>query len=52
MAKAISQDTFNEVVKENIEEFDMTEDEAVQDAVKQFEAQVGLPIFSRISLNL
>lgn len=40
MAKAISQDTFNEVVKENVEDFEMTEEEAIDDAVKQFEAQV------------
>eukprot|EP00049_Salpingoeca_infusionum_P022374 m.6389 g.6389 ORF g.6389 m.6389 type:complete len:504 (+) comp5151_c0_seq1:124-1635(+) len=37
--KQISQETFNEVVKENMEEFEMTVEEAVEDAIKQFEAQ-------------
>lgn len=40
MAKQITQQTFDNVVKENIEEFDMTPEEAVQDAVQQFEIQV------------
>ena len=40
MAKSISQDTFNSVVKENMEEFDMDAEEAVADAVEQFTAQV------------
>lgn len=40
MVRVISQETFDEVVKENIEEFDMTPEEAVKDAVRQFEAQV------------
>jgi hypothetical protein len=40
MVRVISQETFDEVVKENIEEFDMSPEEAVQDAVQQFEAQV------------
>ena len=36
MAKKISQETFDDVVKENIEEFDMDAAEALQDAIKQF----------------
>ena len=40
MAKQISQETFDAVVKENMEEFDMSAEEAIQDAVSQFEAQV------------
>jgi hypothetical protein len=40
MVRVISQETFDEVVKENIEEFYMTPEEAVKDAVRQFEAQV------------
>lgn len=40
MARVITQDTFNEVVRENMEDFDMTEEEAVEEAKKQFEAQV------------
>ncbi|KAL5004038.1 hypothetical protein ScPMuIL_017494 [Solemya velum] len=39
MSKKISQQTFDDVVKENIEEFDMTPEEAIEDAAKQFESQ-------------
>ena len=42
MAKQISQDTFDAVVKENIEDFEMSPQQAIDDAVKQFEAQVKL----------
>ena len=42
MAKQISQETFDTVVKENIAEFEMEPEEALNDAVQQFEAQVGL----------
>lgn len=41
MAKQISQETFDAVVKENIEEFEMDPEEALNDAVQQFEAQVS-----------
>lgn len=41
MAKVISQDTFDDVVKENIVEFEMSPDEAKEETIKQFEAQVG-----------
>jgi hypothetical protein len=40
MVRVITQDTFDEAVKENMEEFDMNPEEAVQEAVEQFEAQV------------
>lgn len=40
MAKQVSQDTYNQVVQENMEEFEMSKEEAIEDAVKQFEAQV------------
>lgn len=40
MAKQISQETFDAVVRENIEDFDMEVNEAVEDAVAQFVAQV------------
>lgn len=40
MSRTISQKTFDDAVKENIEEFSMTNDEAVKDAIKQFETQV------------
>ena len=39
VAKKITQETFDEVVKENIEEFDMKQDEAIFDAYKQFASQ-------------
>ncbi|XP_024935799.1 armadillo repeat-containing protein 6 homolog [Cephus cinctus] len=39
MVRVINQETYNEVVKENIEEFSMTPEEAIDDAIKQFEAQ-------------
>eukprot|EP00163_Fabomonas_tropica_P029543 TRINITY_DN6364_c0_g1_i1.p1 TRINITY_DN6364_c0_g1~~TRINITY_DN6364_c0_g1_i1.p1 ORF type:complete len:490 (+),score=104.01 TRINITY_DN6364_c0_g1_i1:56-1525(+) len=37
--KRITQDTFDSVVKENIDDFDMTPEEAIADAVSQFESQ-------------
>ena len=37
--KQITQETFDAVVRENIEEFDMDLDEAVQDAKEQFKTQ-------------
>lgn len=37
--KQISQETFDEVVQENIEEFEMELEEATHDAVQQFESQ-------------
>jgi hypothetical protein len=40
MAKQISQETFDDVVKENIEDFEMTVEEAIAEAVQQFETQV------------
>uniref|UniRef100_A0A182IYR4 Uncharacterized protein n=1 Tax=Anopheles atroparvus TaxID=41427 RepID=A0A182IYR4_ANOAO len=39
MAKVITQETFDEVVKENINEFSMSVDEAREETIKQFEAQ-------------
>ncbi|XP_058067338.1 armadillo repeat-containing protein 6 homolog [Anopheles bellator] len=39
MAKVITQETFDEVVKENIVEFSMSVDEAREETIKQFEAQ-------------
>uniref|UniRef100_A0A6U6BGZ6 Armadillo repeat-containing protein 6 n=2 Tax=Guillardia theta TaxID=55529 RepID=A0A6U6BGZ6_GUITH len=37
--KRIAQDTFNAVVKENMDDFGMSREEAVEDAIKQFEMQ-------------
>lgn len=39
MAKIISQETFDDVVKENVIEFAMSVQEAKDETVKQFEAQ-------------
>lgn len=39
MAKIISQETFDDVVKENIVEFEMSVNEAKDETTKQFEAQ-------------
>ncbi|XP_050356532.1 armadillo repeat-containing protein 6 homolog [Nymphalis io] len=39
MVRVITQETYDEVVKENIKEFDMTTEEAIKEAVAQFEAQ-------------
>lgn len=40
MAKRrITQETFDEAVRENLEEFEMDPDEALRDAVEQFESQ-------------
>lgn len=40
MNRVISQQTFDDAVKENVEEFCMSSDEAIQDAIQQFESQV------------
>lgn len=39
MARIITQETFNEVVKENMEEFEMSQEEAIEEARTQFQAQ-------------
>ncbi|CAF4942324.1 unnamed protein product [Pieris macdunnoughi] len=39
MVRIISQDTYDEVVRENIDEFDMSPEEAIKEAITQFEAQ-------------
>jgi histone H3/H4 len=41
MAKVITQETFDDVVKENMQEFEMSAEEAVADAVEQFQSQVS-----------
>jgi hypothetical protein len=40
MVRVITQGTFDDVVKENMEEFNMSPEEAIKEAVEQFEAQV------------
>ncbi|CAH2986913.1 unnamed protein product [Chilo suppressalis] len=39
MVRVITQETFDEVVKENIDEFDMSPEEAIKEATAQFQAQ-------------
>lgn len=41
--KQITQETFNDVVCENVNDFDMSPEDAVNDAIQQFEAQ-GRPL--------
>ena len=40
MVRVISQETFDAVVKENVEDLEMSQDEAVKEAKEQFKAQV------------
>lgn len=40
MAKVITQQTFDDVVRENMAEFEMSAEEAVNDAKEQFRSQV------------
>ncbi len=40
MVRVISQETFDAVVKENMEEFEMSREEAIKEAVEQFQSQV------------
>ncbi|CAH2057814.1 unnamed protein product, partial [Iphiclides podalirius] len=39
MVRVITQETYEEIVKENIEAFDMTPEDAMKEAIAQFEAQ-------------
>lgn len=41
MTKVISQETYDDVLKENIVEFSMSVEEAREETIQQFEAQVG-----------
>lgn len=40
MVRVISQKTYDDVVRENMEELSMTPQEAIAEAIAQFEAQV------------
>ncbi|XP_013147163.1 PREDICTED: armadillo repeat-containing protein 6 homolog [Papilio polytes] len=53
MVRVITQETYDEVVKENMDEFDMSPEEAVKEAIAQFEAQgVDLSnIIKELNLN-
>lgn len=50
MAKQITQQTFDDVVRENTEDFDMTVEDAIKDAVQQFESQVSTGRYGRLIL--
>ena len=50
MVKVISQETFDAVVKENVEEFGLENDEAVKEAIAQFESQVFSVFFFKLQL--
>ena len=52
MVKVISQETFDAVVQENITEFDLSKEEAIKDAISQFESQVGISNESKYILPL
>lgn len=41
MVRVITQQTYDDVVQENIDDFDMAPEEAIEDAMKQFQAQVN-----------
>lgn len=45
MVRVITQETFDAVVKENMEEFDMDREEAVKEAKEQFETQVHISLW-------
>lgn len=40
--KTISQETFDNVVQENIDDFEMDHEEALTDAIEQFKSQVDM----------
>ena len=40
MARKINQETFDDVVKENVQDFEMSVADAIKDAIEQFKAQV------------
>ena len=39
MERRVTQETFDNVVLENMEEFGMTKEEAIEDSIKQFTTQ-------------
>ena len=45
MVRVISQETFDAVVKENMEEFEMSREEAIKEAIEQFQTQVKRYLF-------
>lgn len=51
MAKIISQETFDDVVQENVVDFSMSPSEAKEETIKQFEAQVRICMRHPIRLS-
>lgn len=52
MVKRITQSTFDDAVKENMEEFDMSMENSIKDTIKQFVGQgVNLGSYSYIILS-
>lgn len=45
MSKKITQETFDEAVVQNIEDFDMSTNDAVNDAIQQFET-MGIILYN------
>ena len=41
MAKEVSQGMFDDIVNENMQEFEMTAEDAISDAIQQLECQVS-----------
>ena len=51
--KKVSQEYFDSVVNENINDFGMSEQEAIDDAINQFKSQgVDLSIICKYSINI
>lgn len=47
MARVVSQETFDQVVRENVDDLDMDLEEAAEDAIQQFKAQVRRQLSDR-----
>lgn len=45
-SKQITQETFDDAVQENITEFEMDPEEAVREAVQQFESQGSVNLYA------
>lgn len=50
MVRVITQETFDSVVKENMDEFEMSREEAIKEAIEQFQSQVVMH-FSYITIS-
>ena len=50
--KRITQETFDEAVRENMDDFDMPREEAIKDAIEQFDMQVSIHHPARVVRNV